>query len=36
MQTLRMLTITTFQNDTHTFSEHEIDMDETLKVLKSL
>ncbi|AGO54042.1 Cold shock-like protein [compost metagenome] len=36
MQTLRMLTITTFQNATHTFSEQEIDMDETLKVLKSL
>ena len=36
MQTLRMLTITTFQNTTHTFSEHEIDMDETIKALKSL
>lgn len=35
-QTLRMLAVTTFQNATHTFSEHEIDMDETIKVLKNL
>lgn len=33
---LRMLAVTTFQNATHTFSEHEIDMDETIKVLKNL
>lgn len=31
-QTLRMLAVTTFQNATHTFFEHEIDMDETIKV----
>ena len=34
MQTLRMLTITTFRTP-HTFSEHEIDMDETIKALKT-
>ncbi|VXC56107.1 Cold-shock protein [Enterobacterales bacterium 8AC] len=36
LETLRMLSITTFQNVTHTFSEHEIDIDETLKALKTL
>lgn len=35
-QTLRMLSVTTFQNVTHTFSEHEIDIDETLDMLKQL
>ena len=33
---LRMLSITTFQNVTHTFSEHEVDIDETLQALKTL
>lgn len=36
MQSLRMLSIVTFQNVTHTFSEHEIDMDDTLNALKRL
>ena len=36
METLRMLSVVTFQNLTHTFSEHEIDIDETLRVLKTL
>jgi hypothetical protein len=36
METLRMLSIITFQNMTHTFSEHEIDIDETLQALKML
>lgn len=36
MQTLRVLSITTFQNTTYTFSEHEIDMDEAIKALTSL
>ncbi|KFK95194.1 MULTISPECIES: cold-shock protein [unclassified Serratia (in: enterobacteria)] len=35
-ETLRMLSITTFQNVTHTFSEHEVDIDETLQALKAL
>ncbi|TQI79425.1 putative cold-shock DNA-binding protein [Serratia fonticola] len=36
METLKMLSITTFQGVTHTFSEHEIDIDETLQALKAL
>ncbi|CAM3770871.1 cold-shock protein [Serratia silvae] len=35
-ETLRMLSITTFQNATHVFSEHEIDIDETVQALKTL
>ncbi|MBH1930849.1 cold-shock protein [Serratia rubidaea] len=36
MQTLRMLSVVTFQNVTHTFSEYEIDLDETLQALQGL
>jgi len=36
MQTLRILAVTTFQNVIHTFSEYEIDIDETINVLKNL
>ncbi|CAI1532210.1 Cold shock-like protein [Serratia fonticola] len=35
-ETLRMLSVTTFQNATHVFSEHEIDIDETVQALKTL
>ncbi|AHG21548.1 cold-shock protein [Chania multitudinisentens RB-25] len=35
METLRMLSITTFQNLTHTFSEHELDIDAALQALKA-
>ncbi|MFI0489688.1 MAG: cold shock domain-containing protein [Yersinia sp. (in: enterobacteria)] len=33
---LKMLSITTFQNVTHTFSEYEIDIDSTVAKLKSI
>jgi len=33
-ETLRMLSVTTFQKVTHTFSEHEVDIDSTLQALK--
>ncbi|WON76117.1 cold shock domain-containing protein [Serratia sp. UGAL515B_01] len=36
METLRMLSIITFQKGTYTFSEYEIDIDETIKTLKML
>ncbi|MFZ4833065.1 cold-shock protein [Rouxiella sp. Mn2063] len=35
-RTLKKLLITTFQNSTYTFSEDEIDIDETIKILKAL
>lgn len=35
-ETLQMLSISTFQNVTHTFSEHEIDIAATLQTLKAL
>jgi cold shock CspA family protein len=33
---LKMLSITTFQNVTHTFSEYEVDIDSTVAKLKSI
>jgi cold shock CspA family protein len=33
---LKMLSITTFQNTTYTFSEHEVDIDSTIAKLKSI
>ena len=35
-RTLKKLAITTFQNEVHEFSEDEIDIDETVKILKAL
>jgi cold shock CspA family protein len=35
-RTLKKLAITTFQNTTHVFSEDEIDVDATMKILKGL
>ncbi len=35
-RTLKKLLITTFQNSTYTFSEDEIDIDETIKILNAL
>ncbi|BDH45998.1 cold-shock protein [Salmonella enterica subsp. enterica serovar Choleraesuis] len=35
MRTLKKLAITTFQGTTHIFSEDEIDVDETVKLIKS-
>jgi cold shock CspA family protein len=36
MRTLKKLAITTFQNDTMIFSEDEIDVDATMKILRAL
>ncbi|PVZ85955.1 cold-shock protein [Serratia sp. S1B] len=36
METLNMLSITTFQGEVYTFSEHEIDITSTLQILKPL
>ena len=35
-RTIKKLLITTFQNSTYTFSEDEIDIDATIKILKAL
>lgn len=36
MRTVKKLAVTTFQGETHLFSEDEIDIEATVKVLKSL
>lgn len=36
LKVICMLSVVTFQNVTHTFSEYEIDLDETLQALQGL